>query len=96
MEDFDGRVTRQLGRRIRRRRQFLDLSQEALADRAGMHHTQISLYEQGRRMPLASTLIKLAAALAVSVDQLLVGVEWKVPGPPLREPDEGDPDDHHR
>ena len=92
MEAFDRRVTEQLGRRVRRRRQFLDLSQEDLADRAGIHRTQITLYERGERMPLASTPIKLAAALGVSVDQLLVGVEWEVPGPPLRYPDEGDPD----
>jgi hypothetical protein len=36
-------------------------------------------------MPMASTLIKLAAGLGVSVDQLLVGIEWQVVGPPLRE-----------
>lgn len=92
MEEFDRRFTRRLGRRIRRRRYFLELSQEALAERAGIHRTQISLYEKGRRMPLASTLTKLAAALDVSVDQLLVGIEWKVPGPPLRDPYEDDPD----
>lgn len=95
MDDFDRRVTEQLGRRIRRRRHFLDLSQEDLADRAGIHRTQISFYEQGRRMPLASTLVRLAAALGVSVDQLLVGVEWEAAGPPLRGPEEGDTDDRH-
>jgi transcriptional regulator with XRE-family HTH domain len=30
---------RQLGRRIKRRRNSLDLSQEALAERAGIHRT---------------------------------------------------------
>jgi hypothetical protein len=44
-------------------------------------------------MPLASTLIKLAAGLGVSVDQLLVGIEWEVPRPPLPGPDEDDPHD---
>jgi transcriptional regulator with XRE-family HTH domain len=83
MEDFDSRLMRQLGRRIKRRRNFLDLSQEALAERAGIHRTQISMYENGERMPLASSLIKLAAALGISVDQLLVGIEWEVTGPPL-------------
>jgi transcriptional regulator with XRE-family HTH domain len=83
MDDFDTRVARQLGRRVKRRRNFLDLSQEALAERAGIHRTQISLYEHGERMPLVSTLIKLAAALEISVEQLVVGMEWPVPGPPL-------------
>jgi transcriptional regulator with XRE-family HTH domain len=78
MNGFDKRVAKQLGRRIKRRRNFLDLSQEAVADRAGIHRTLISNYEHGRRMPLTSTLIKLAAALGVSVDQLVVGIEWEV------------------
>jgi transcriptional regulator with XRE-family HTH domain len=91
MDEFDRRVARQLGRRVRRRRHFLDLSQEALAERTGIHRTQFSLYESGERMPLTSTLIKLAAGLGVSVDQLLVGIEWKVSGPPLRDPYEDDP-----
>ncbi|HEX4730520.1 MAG TPA: helix-turn-helix transcriptional regulator [Solirubrobacterales bacterium] len=81
MEGFDKRVAEQLGRRVKRRRNFLDLSQEAVAERAGIHHTQISLYEHGQRMPLTSTLIKLAAALGVSVDQLVTGIEWGVVDP---------------
>lgn len=91
MDAFDRRVARRLGRRVRRRRRFLDLSQEALAARTGIHRTQFSLYENGERMPLASTLIKLAAGLGVSVDQLLVGIDREVAGPLL--PDEGDADD---
>jgi transcriptional regulator with XRE-family HTH domain len=92
MDEFDRRVAEQLGRRVRRRRHFLDLSQEALAERTGIHRTQFSLYENGERMPLTSTLIKLAAGLGVSVDQLLVGIDWEVAGPPLRDPDEDDRD----
>jgi transcriptional regulator with XRE-family HTH domain len=92
MDEFDTRVARQLGRRIKRRRQFLELSQEALAERSGMHRTQFSFYENGERMPLASSLIKLAAGLGISVGQLVVGIDWKVvAGPPLRDPDEDDP-----
>ena len=83
MDWFERRVAERLGRRIKRRRNFLDLSQEAVAGRAGIHRTLISLYEHGRRMPLTSTLIKLAAALGVSVDQLVVGIEW--------DPDHGRP-----
>jgi transcriptional regulator with XRE-family HTH domain len=91
MDEFDRRVAEQLGRRVRRRRKFLDLSREALAERTGIHRSQFSLYESGERMPLTSTLIKLAAGLGVSVDQLLVGIEWEVSGPPLRDPHEDDP-----
>jgi transcriptional regulator with XRE-family HTH domain len=90
MDEFDERVARQLGRRVRRRRHFLDLSQEALGERTGIHRSQFSLYENGERLPLTSTLIKLAAGLGVSVDQLLVGIEWEVPGRSPGDPDEGD------
>lgn len=93
MDEFEERLKKVLGRRIRRRRRCLDLSQEALAERADIHRTQISLFENGVRMPLAVTLVKLAAALGVPVEELLAGLEWKVrAGPPLRDPGEGDPD----
>jgi transcriptional regulator with XRE-family HTH domain len=92
MEDFDDRVLRRLGRRVRRRRNFLDLSQEALAERAGIHRTQISFYENGERMPLTSSLIRLAGALDISVGRLLVGIEWEAPPlPARREEDPWDP-----
>ncbi len=83
MDEFDKRVAVQFGRRLRRRRHFLDLSQSALAERADLHYTQISLYERGEGMPLTSTLVKLAASLGVSTDQLVAGVTWEVFGPPL-------------
>jgi transcriptional regulator with XRE-family HTH domain len=70
----------------------MDLSQEALAERAGIHRTQISLFELGERMPLTVTLIKLAAALEVSVEQLLAGIEWDVAGLPTGNREEADPD----
>jgi transcriptional regulator with XRE-family HTH domain len=91
MDEFDRAVAVQLGRRVRRRRRFLDLSQEALAARAGINRTQISLYENAVRQPLAGVLVRLAAALEVSADQLLAGVEWEVPGPPLGDPNIGPP-----
>jgi transcriptional regulator with XRE-family HTH domain len=90
MDGFDKRVAEQLGRRIKRRRNFLDMSQEALAERTGIHRTQFSLYENGQRMPLTSTLIKLAAGLGVSVDQLVGGIKWEVTGPSLPGLGEGD------
>jgi transcriptional regulator with XRE-family HTH domain len=80
MDEFDRRVAVELGRRVRRRRHFLDISQETLAERAGMHRTVISLYENGVQMPLVSTLIRLAGALEASTDQLVAGTRWEPPG----------------
>jgi transcriptional regulator with XRE-family HTH domain len=82
MDEFDRRVAVELGRRVRRRRHFLDLSQETLALRAGVHRTQVSLWENGERMPLTSTLVRLAGALESSPDQLLAGARWEPPGSP--------------
>lgn|GEM_PF-6444274 len=41
MNEFDRHVKKVLGRRIRRRRRQFELSQEALAERADVHRTQI-------------------------------------------------------
>jgi transcriptional regulator with XRE-family HTH domain len=52
------------------------MSQENLAERAGIHRTQISLLEGGRRQPLLETLLRLAGALDVPVDVLVEGILW--------------------
>jgi transcriptional regulator with XRE-family HTH domain len=80
MDEFDRRVAVELGRRVRRRRHFLDISQETLAERAGINRTSISFYENGEQMPLVSTLIRLAGALESSTDQLVAGTRWEPPG----------------
>ncbi|HEY2053947.1 MAG TPA: helix-turn-helix transcriptional regulator [Solirubrobacterales bacterium] len=80
MDEFERRVAVEFGRRVKRRRNFLDISQETLAYRAGIHRTVISRYEHGEQMPLVSTLIKLAGALEASTDQLLAGTRWEPPG----------------
>jgi transcriptional regulator with XRE-family HTH domain len=52
------------------------LSQEELAFRADIHRTQISLIEGGDRLPRLDTLVKLAGALGVSVEELVEGISW--------------------
>jgi transcriptional regulator with XRE-family HTH domain len=58
-------------------RQAADLSQEELAFRAAIHRTQISLLENGNRLPRFETLVKLAGALGVSVADLTDGIAWE-------------------
>lgn len=65
------------GENLLRIRQARKLSQENLADRAGIHRTQISLLEGGRRQPLLETLVRLAGALDVPVETLLEGILWE-------------------
>lgn len=59
------------------------ISQEALAERAEVHRTQISLYETGRREPLLGTFVKLAGALGMEPAELLGPIRW---APGLRTP----------
>jgi transcriptional regulator with XRE-family HTH domain len=53
------------------------LSQEELGFRASLHRTEISLLERGARTPRIDTLVKLAASLSVSPDELIAGIAWE-------------------
>lgn len=62
---------------LRRLRGAAGLSQEDVAFRAGIHRTQVSLLEGGKRMPRVFTLVCLAAALGVTPNDLLEGIVWE-------------------
>ncbi len=55
------------GRRVRELRHRLGLSQEELADRAGVHSTYLGGIERGERNPALVNISKLTAALQVSL-----------------------------
>ncbi len=57
------------------------LSQEAVAERAEIHRTQMSLYEVGLREPKLESFVRLAGALDLATDELLGPIRW-VPGAP--------------
>ncbi|WP_327796260.1 helix-turn-helix domain-containing protein [Burkholderia sp. WTPI3] len=63
----------------------LGMSQEALADRAGLHRTHISQLERGTLNLGLDTLIVVAAALGVEEVELLA-VPTEVPEPVQRGP----------
>lgn len=65
----------QIGRTVRRYRQSAKLSQEELADRAGLHRTYISLLERGRRNASVDALSKIAGVLGVPASRLLADAE---------------------
>ncbi|MGH3850369.1 MAG: helix-turn-helix domain-containing protein [Pseudonocardiaceae bacterium] len=67
-------ATASLGARIRERRQVLGLSQEALAERAGLHWTFVGQVERGRRNLSFHNLLKLAAGLGVDPAELIGGL----------------------
>jgi CheY-like chemotaxis protein len=55
---------------IKEQRNALGLSQEELADRAGLHRTYVSEVERGERNPSITSIEKLAQALEVSFTSL--------------------------
>jgi len=64
-------LTRILAANVRGFRHTKKLSQEELADLCGLHRTYIGSVERGERNVTLSTLETLAAALDVSVIELL-------------------------
>ena len=61
-------------RNLRAAREKAGLSQEALAERAGMHRNAVALLETGKRDPRVSTVAKLAKALGIRASELLKGI----------------------
>ena len=54
------------GRQVRHLRYELDLSQEMLAERAGLHRTYVSSLERGQRNVGLDNILRLAKALDVA------------------------------
>ncbi len=59
---------------LRRERERQGISQEALAELAGLHRTQASKIERGLREPKLSTIAKLCRALNVTPNDLYDGI----------------------
>ena len=64
---------KEIGRRIQRLRKEHSLTQEALAENASVSVPYVSHIERGMKKPSLSTLLRLSAALDVTVDTLLRG-----------------------
>ncbi len=60
-----------LGTNLREARRRLGLTQEQVAERSGVHSTEVSRIEGGKRDPKVSTLERLARAVEVKPGQLL-------------------------
>lgn len=64
---------------IYKRRESLGLSQEELAQRAGLHRTYVSDIERGARNPSLKTLCRLAEGLGITTAQLIKEAESSIP-----------------
>ena len=63
----------QVARRVRSQRQTLKLTQQELAQEAGVTHQHVSRIEGGHAVPSLELLVKLSRRLGVSTDYLLTG-----------------------
>jgi transcriptional regulator with XRE-family HTH domain len=60
-----------LGPNLREARLKLEFSQEQVAERSGVHATEVSRIEAGKRDPRVSTVERLAKAVKLRPGQLL-------------------------
>ncbi len=63
----------QMGKRILERRKQLRLTQEELAERAGITSQTISSAELGKKALRPANIIRICSALEISTDYLLLG-----------------------
>jgi transcriptional regulator with XRE-family HTH domain len=75
----DERALLEIGSRVRQRRRELVLTQEALAEKAGLSKSFVSEVEGGQAAASGLMYMKLAQALDVSVEWILTGQLAEVP-----------------
>jgi transcriptional regulator with XRE-family HTH domain len=74
-----------LGKRMRRRRRLLGLTQQQLADACGVRFQQIQKYECGANRVSAARLWKIAGALEVQMNYFFEGLAEAPAAPPTRD-----------
>ncbi len=66
-----------VGKNVRAYRELMGISQERLADIAGLHRTYITQVEQGKRNLTVISIFKIAKALEIEPPLLLIPDSWK-------------------
>lgn len=67
-----------VGNLLRKFRKSAGLSQEKLAERAGVHRNFISLLERNLRRPTIDTFIRICKAMDVKASAIIAKIEAKV------------------
>jgi transcriptional regulator with XRE-family HTH domain len=65
------RISKPFGLAVRRHRMTAGLSQEKLAERAGLHPTYISMVERGIRNPTLDAAARISKGLRVALPRLI-------------------------
>lgn len=68
-----------LGEELRRAREATGLTQEKLAEKAGLDRTYISLLERDKQSPSVEMLFRVCSALGIRASTLLARVESAAP-----------------
>lgn len=68
-------IQERFGKVLRRRREAAKVSQEGLAEKAGLHRNYVGLLERGKQVPTILVVEKLAAALGTTVTSLMRATE---------------------
>ena len=63
-------IEKQFGEQVRKLRLAMDLSQEELAFKAGVHRTYLGSIERGERNPSLKNIAAIAKALNITLSQL--------------------------
>ena len=71
----DLQIAGAVGERVRSARNRAGMTQEQLAEAAGLHPTFVSNVERGYRVPTVATLVRLASALGVTAGSLVDDLE---------------------
>lgn len=72
-------VLGRLGARVRELREKRDLTQEALAERAGISWHFVSAIERGTKGATLETLVAITTAMDITLSELFVGVDQPLP-----------------
>lgn len=64
-----------IGKKIKEYRKINEFTQETLGEKAGLHYSYIGQVERGEKEPSLKSLLKIADALGVGVDKLLINYD---------------------
>jgi len=67
-------LLKKFGKKVREERKKLGLSQETLAEKAGVHRTYIGMIERGEKNITIANIHKISKALKVKISKLTEGL----------------------
>ena len=68
---MDESILTKFGKKVREKRLQRGISQEKLAEKAGVHRTYIGMIERGEKNITLQNIEKIAKALGISLDELM-------------------------